>query len=217
MFYPGRPAVRFACRIFFENNPAKCTECEGFSVYLQWNFRYNAVVGTRREVRSGFFYIYTRRKAGRHNFQTLKFRKNMAKKVIFADNILRAKGISKRNFDTSELNGLVEDFFMTHEANARFMIVSVRFADEEGMPDSGIENHLDSSFYQWNIRDVDPEDLRLFEQDIRDKNKDYNLPMIIIDEPFIKNVASYLRSICGFTVKRSKDVRPEAYVVSLPL
>ena len=49
------------------------------------------------------------------------------------------------------------------------------------------------------------------------KNKDYNLPMIIIDEPFIKNVASYLRSICGFTVKRSKDVQPEAYVVSLPL
>mgnify|MGYP000523230729 CR=1 FL=1 len=67
------------------------------------------------------------------------------------------------------------------------------------------------------IRDVAPEDLRLFEQYIRDKNKDYNLPMIIIDEPFIKNVASYLRSICGFTVKRSKDVQPEAYVVSLPL
>ena len=41
----------------------------------------------------------------------------MAKKVIFADNIIRAKGISKRNFDTSELNELVEDFFMTHEAN----------------------------------------------------------------------------------------------------
>lgn len=80
----------------------------------------------------------------------------MAKKVIFADNILRAKGISKRNFDTSELNGLVEDFFMTHEANARFIIVSVRFADKEGMPDSGIENHLDSSFLRWNTRDLPP-------------------------------------------------------------
>lgn len=141
----------------------------------------------------------------------------MAKKVIFADNILRAKGISKRNFDTSELNGLVEDFFMTHEANARFIIVSVRFADKEGMPDSGIENHLDSSFLRWNTRDLPPEDLQFFKNDFEDKDRDCNLPMIIIDEPFIKNVASYLRSICGFTVKRSKGVRPEAYVVSLPL
>lgn len=135
----------------------------------------------------------------------------MPKKVIFADNILRAKGITKRNFDTSELNELVEDFFMTHEANARFMIVSVRFADREGMPDSGIENHLGSSFYQWLFNGEQDDFLNLR------KNKDYNLPMIIIDEPFIKNVASYLRSLCGFTVKRSKDVQPEAYVVSLPL
>lgn len=133
----------------------------------------------------------------------------MAKKVIFADNILRAKGISKRNFDTSELNELVEDFFMTHEANAKFLITSTRFADKEGMPDSGIVNHLNSSWYEWIKRDWE------FPLGIGE-NDDSRLPWIIIDEPFIKNVISYLRSICGFVVERSKDFKT-AYVVSLPL
>ena len=59
----------------------------------------------------------------------------MAKKVIFADNILRAKGIEKAKFDTSKLNELVEKFFLDHDAKEKILLRSQRFIEMENPPD----------------------------------------------------------------------------------
>lgn len=139
----------------------------------------------------------------------------MAKKVIFADSILRAKGIEKKTFNTGELNELVENFFMTHEPKAKILLRSKRFIEMENPPEGDIIDMLDNSI--WKKKVDDPNDPFSWESYIYMIHNDMTLPTLIINEPFIGNAAAYLRTLCGFTVTSRMRNRKKQYVVSLPI
>lgn len=139
----------------------------------------------------------------------------MAKKVIFADNILKAKGIEKAKFDTSELNELVEDFFMNHDAKEKILMRSERFIEMEKPPKGDIIDMLDTSV--WQKRCEDPDDMFTFQNYLALLRNGLIMPTLIVNEPFIGNAAGYLRDICGFTVTSRMRNRKKQYIVSLPI
>ena len=139
----------------------------------------------------------------------------MAKKVIFADNILRAKGIEKAKFNTSELNELVEDFFMNHDAKEKILLRSQRFIEMENPPEGDIIDMLDVSVWQKRCEDTD--DPFTFQSYLTLLRNGMIMPTLIINEPFIGNAAGYLRDICGFTVKSRMRNRKKQYIVTLPI
>lgn len=139
----------------------------------------------------------------------------MAKKVIFADNILKAKDIKKAKFDTSELNELVEKFFMNHDAKEKILLRSQRFIEMENPPKGDIIDLLDISI--WKKRCEDPDDSLTFPNYLDLLRNGMIMPTLIINEPFIGNAAGYLRDICGFTVTSRMRKRKKQYIVSLPI
>lgn len=139
----------------------------------------------------------------------------MAKKVIFADNILRAKGIEKAKFNTSELNELVEKFFLDHDAKEKILLRSQRFIEMENPPEGDIIDMLDVSV--WQKRCEDPDDPFTFQSYLTLLRNGLIIPTLIINEPFIGNAAGYLRDICGFTVTSRMRNRKKQYIVTLPI
>lgn len=139
----------------------------------------------------------------------------MAKKVIFADNILRAKGIEKAKFDTSKLNELVEKFFLDHDAKEKILLRSQRFIEMENTPEGDIIDMLDVSV--WQKRCEDPDDTFTFQSYLTLLRNGLIIPTLIINEPFIGNAAGYLRDICGFTVTSRMRNRKKQYIVTLPI
>lgn len=139
----------------------------------------------------------------------------MAKKVIFADNILRAKGIEKAKFDTSKLNELVEKFFLDHDAKEKILLRSQRFIEMENPPEGDIIDMLDVSVWQKKCEDHD--DPFTFQSYLTLLRNGLIIPTLIINEPFIGNAAGYLRDICGFTVTSRMRNRKKQYIVTLPI
>lgn len=136
-------------------------------------------------------------------------------KVIFADNILRKKGIEKKNFDTSELNTLVEKFFMENPPEAKILLRSWRFVEMKNPPQGDIIDWLDISIFQKRVDD--PNDPFEFSDYIHLQSQGMIVPTLVINEPFIGNAAAYLRTICGFTVKKQTRNKQKQYTVSLPI
>lgn len=139
----------------------------------------------------------------------------MAKKVIFADNILKKKGIVKKSFDTGELNELVENFFMENPPEAKILLRSRRFIEMENPPEGDIINWLDESIWEKMIHDENS--AFTFSSYLQFKREGMIMPTLIINEPFIGNAAAYLRTICGFTVKSRVRHKQKQYIVSLPI
>ncbi len=136
-------------------------------------------------------------------------------KVIFADNILKKKGIEKRNFNTSELNELVEHFFMENPPESKILLRSKRFVEMKNPPQGDIINWLDNDVFQRMINDPDnPFDFGTY---LYMKKQGMIMPTLIINEPFIGNAAAYLRTLCGFTVKSRTRNKQKQYIVSLPI
>ncbi len=140
----------------------------------------------------------------------------MAKKVIFADNILKKKGIVKKSFDTGELNELVEKFFMENPPEAKILLRSKRFIEMENPPEGDIINWLDESIWEDMVHDENNPSFK-FSTYLRLLREGMIMPTLIINEPFIGNAAAYLRTICGFTVKSRMRNKQKQYVVSLPI
>ncbi len=140
----------------------------------------------------------------------------MAKKVIFADNILKKKGIVKKSFDTGELNELVEKFFMENPPEAKILLRSKRFIEMENQPEGDIINWLDESIWEDMVHDENNPSFK-FSTYLRLLREGMIMPTLIINEPFIGNAAAYLRTICGFTVKSRMRNKQKQYVVSLPI
>nr|DAU36144.1 MAG TPA: hypothetical protein [Caudoviricetes sp.] len=138
----------------------------------------------------------------------------MATKVIFADSILKSKGIKKKQFDTGVFNEVVKNFFMEHEAKETILLTPKRFVEMENPPEGDFIDMLDTSI--WEKKVDDPEDPFDF--------IDYNMmlqkglirPMLIVNEPFIGNASAYLR-ICGLNVKSRTRKKKKEYIVSLPI
>lgn len=140
----------------------------------------------------------------------------MAKKVIFADSILKAKGIEKRSFNTGELNELVENFFMNNPPEAKILLRSRRFIEMENPPKGDIINMLDVSIWEKMVNDPN-EKYFTFSRYLDLQRQGMIMPTLIINEPFIGNAAAYLRTLCGFTVTSRMRNRKKQYIVSLPI
>lgn len=139
----------------------------------------------------------------------------MATKVIFADNILKQKGIKKKEFDTAAFNDVIQKFFMEHDVSETILLHPKRFVEMENQPDGDFIDMLDTSL--WEKKVDDPDDPFDFLQYNLMLQKGLLRPMLIINEPFIGNAAAYLRDICGFTVKGRTRKKKKEYIVSLPV
>ena len=139
----------------------------------------------------------------------------MATKVIFADNILKQKGIKKKEFDTAAFNEVIQKFFMEHDVSETILLHPKRFVEMENQPDGDFIDMLDTSW--WARKVDDPDDPFDFLQYNLMIQKGLLRPMLIINEPFIGNAAAYLRDICGFTVKGRTRKKKKEYIVSLPV
>lgn len=139
---------------------------------------------------------------------------NMAK-VIFADNILKKKGIEKKNFKSEELNEIIERFFLEHDAKATILAIPKRFIEMENPPEGDIIDHLDGDV--WKRRLDDANDLFDFCDYVRVCQKGLNRPILYINEPVIKNAMYYLRDICGFSVTSRTRNKKKEYIISLPI
>ena len=139
----------------------------------------------------------------------------MATKVIFADNILKQKGIKKKEFDTAAFNEVIQKFFMEHDVSETILLHPKRFVEMVNQPDGDFIDMLDTSL--WEKKVDDPDDPFDFLQYNLMLQKGLLRPMLIINEPFIGNAAAYLRDICGFTVKGRTRKKKKEYIVSLPV
>lgn len=140
----------------------------------------------------------------------------MAKKVIFADSILKAKGIEKKSFNTGELNELIEQFFLNNPPEAKILLRPKRFVEMPNPPEGDIIDMLDISIWEKRIEDPNDEYFT-FQRYIELRRQGMIMPTLIINEPFIGNAAAYLRQLCGFTVKTRMRNRQKQYIVSLPI
>mgnify|MGYP006956012923 FL=1 len=137
-------------------------------------------------------------------------------KVIFADNILKRKGIEKKSFDTGRLNELVENFFMNNPPEAKILLRSKRFVEMKNPPEGDIIDMLDDSIWEKRAEDPNDEEFTFFSY-LTMSRQGLIMPTLIINEPFIGNAAAYLRTLCGFTVKSRVRNKQKQYIVTLPI
>ena len=137
-------------------------------------------------------------------------------KVIFADNILKRKGIEKKSFDTGRLNELVENFFMNNPPEAKILLRSKRFVEMKNPPEGDIIDMLDDSIWEKRAEDPNDEEFTFFCY-LTMSRQGLIMPTLIINEPFIGNAAAYLRTLCGFTVKSRVRNKQKQYIVTLPI
>lgn len=136
--------------------------------------------------------------------------------ILDASSIMKKKGIVQKKLKTGELNKIVEDFFMTHEAKDTILLTPKRFIEMENPPEGDfIEDYLDESI--WKRKCEDPDDpFDFIDYQCMKKNGTLR-PMLIVNEPFIGNAAGWLRDFCGFTVKSRTRKKKKEYIVSLPV
>ena len=135
-------------------------------------------------------------------------------KVIFADNILKRKGIEKKSFDTGRLNELVENFFMNNPPEAKILLRSKRFVEMKNPPEGDIIDMLDDSIWEKRAEDPNDEEFTFFSY-LTMSRQGLIMPTLIINEPFIGNAAAYLRTLCGFTVKSRVRNKQKQYSVRI--
>lgn len=139
----------------------------------------------------------------------------MATKVIFADSILKAKGIKKKQFDTNAFSEVVQKFFLESEPQATILLTPKRFVEMENPPKGDFIDMLDVGM--WERKADDPDDpFDFIDYQMMIQNKMLR-PILMVNEPFIGNAAGYLRDICGFTVKGRTRKKKKEYIVSLPI
>lgn len=64
--------------------------------------------------------------------------------ILDASSIMKKKGIVQKKLKTGELNKIVEDFFMTHEAKDTILLTPKRFIEMDNPPEGDfIEDYLD--------------------------------------------------------------------------
>ena len=139
----------------------------------------------------------------------------MATVVLDASKIIEKKGLIKRKLKTGELNKIVENFFMTHEAKDTILLTPKRFIEMENPPEGDYIDYLDVSI--WEKKCDDPDDTFDFIDYQCMKKNGMLRPILMVNEPFIGNAAGWLRDFCGFTVKSRTRKKKKEYIVSLPV
>lgn len=138
-----------------------------------------------------------------------------ATKILKASDIMKKKGIVQKQMDMSKFDGVVEDFFMTHEPKETILLTPKRFIEMDNPPEGDFIDYLDVSI--WEKKCDNPDDpFDFIDYQCMKKNGTLR-PMLIVNEPFIGNAAGWLRDFCGFTVKSRTRKKKKEYIVSLPV
>ena len=135
--------------------------------------------------------------------------------MLKASEIMKRKGIVQKQMDMDKFNEVIENFFMTHEPKDTILLTPKRFIEMDNPPEGDFIDYLDVSI--WEKKCDDPNDPFDFIDYQFMKKNGMLRPILMIDEPLIRNAALYLRDICCFTVKSRTRKKKKEYIVSLPV
>ena len=116
----------------------------------------------------------------------------MATKVIFADAILKEKGVLKKKFDTNAFSEVVQKFFLEHDVKETILLTPKRFVEMENPPEGDFIEMLDVK--EWERRVDDPDDPFDYINYSLMQRQGLIRPMLVVNELFIGNAAGYARA-----------------------
>lgn len=104
---------------------------------------------------------------------------------------------------------------MTHEAKDTILLTPKRFIEMENPPEGDYIDYLDVSI--WEKKCDDPNDPFDFISYQYMKKSGMLRPILVVNEPIIREAAVWLRDYCHFDVKGRTRKKKKEYIVSLPV
>ena len=136
-------------------------------------------------------------------------------KMLKASDIMKRKGIVQKQMDMNKFNEVVENFFMTHEPKDTILLTPKRFIEMDNPPEGDFIDYLDVSV--WEKKCDDPDDPFDFIDYQCMKKNGMLRPILVVNEPIIREAAVWLRDYCHFDVKSRTRKKKKEYIVSLPV
>ena len=136
-------------------------------------------------------------------------------RMLKASDIMKRKGIVQKQMDMNKFNEVVENFFMTHEAKETILLTPKRFIEMDNPPEGDFIDYLDVSV--WEKKCDDPDDPFDFISYQFMKKSGMLRPILVVNEPIIREAAVWLRDYCHFDVKGRTRKKKKEYIVSLPV
>lgn len=130
-----------------------------------------------------------------------------------AKQILQEMGYNLPTFDSNGFCELVSNFFREQkDPSATILLTSKRFVEMENKPEGSFLDMLDVTIWDKKVEDEnDP--FCFIDYQVMMSNKLLR-PMIIVDEPYIKNAAQVL-TLYGFVCKKRQRKKKTEFIVSL--
>ena len=135
--------------------------------------------------------------------------------MLKASDIMKRKGIVQKQMDMNKFNEVVENFFMTHEPKDTILLTPKRFIEMDNPPEGDFIDYLDVSV--WEKKCDDPDDPFDFIDYQCMKKNGMLRPILVVNEPIIREAAVWLRDYCHFDVKSRTRKKKKEYIVSLPV
>ena len=136
-------------------------------------------------------------------------------RMLKASDIMKRKGIVQKQMDMNKFNEVIENFFMTHEPKDTILLTPKRFIEMDNPPDGDFIDYLDVSV--WEKKCDDPDDPFDFIDYQCMKKNGMLRPILVVNEPIIREAAVWLRDYCHFDVKSRTRKKKKEYIVSLPV
>ena len=136
-------------------------------------------------------------------------------RMLKASDIMKRKGIVQKQMDMNKFNEVIENFFMTHEPKDTILLTPKRFIEMDNPPEGDFIDYLDVSV--WEKKCDDPDDPFDFIDYQCMKKNGMLRPILVVNEPIIREAAVWLRDYCHFDVKSRTRKKKKEYIVSLPV
>ena len=135
--------------------------------------------------------------------------------MLKASDIMKRKGIVQKQMDMNKFNEVIENFFMAHEPKDTILLTPKRFIEMDNPPEGDFIDYLDVSV--WEKKCDDPDDPFDFIDYQCMKKNGMLRPILVVNEPIIREAAVWLRDYCHFDVKSRTRKKKKEYIVSLPV
>ena len=136
-------------------------------------------------------------------------------RMLKASDIMKRKGIVQKQMDMNKFNEVIENFFMEHEPKDTVLLTPKRFIEMDNPPEGDFIDYLDVSV--WEKKCDDPYDPFDFIDYQCMKKNGMLRPILVVNEPIIREAAVWLRDYCHFDVKSRTRKKKKEYIVSLPV
>ena len=136
-------------------------------------------------------------------------------RMLKASDIMKRKGIVQKQMDMNKFNEVIENFFMEHEPKDTVLLTPKRFIEMDNPPEGDFIDYLDVSV--WEKKCDDPDDPFDFIDYQCMKKNGMLRPILVVNEPIIREAAVWLRDYCHFDVKSRTRKKKKEYIVSLPV